>query len=225
MRTFAVSLLLFTLVASSSTAALRAQEKPAEGGDAKKEANAGDENEAVEKALAEDYRTESENDRPLAVVLAGIEEATNVVVDPAVPCLKTVERGMYQGTVKQVLNTVLAKVSDDLTYEVWRGVVYVTSKKNGNKVPPAAKLTKAAADVAGKKKITLDFEDAPLEDVVAALADRAGVPFEVAPKLERKIRLTVHARKVTVGAAIDIVCRLADLKVEADGDKNVIKPR
>ncbi len=147
----------------------------------------------------------------------------NVVVDPAVDATQAISLRLKDITVQNALELMVEQVGD-CTYEVWRGTLFFTSKKSPKPAPPPPALTDDAKKIAEEKRLTLNFPETPLEDVVAFLQDITGVNFVLGKGLEERT-VSFRVKDVTVGAALDIICRVAGLEIERAGDANVFKAR
>ncbi len=110
--------------------------------------------------------------------------------------------------------------SAKLAHQVWHGVVLIT-KKDEKVAEPEIKPTDGLKKVLATKKVTLNFDDTPIADVVAFLGDLTGEKFQVDKKVDLKVSLKL--KDASVGDAVAILCRAGNLKVVAENGENVFK--
>jgi len=116
----------------------------------------------------------------------------------------------------------IAASDDDFSYEVWRGFVFVSSKKQKSRVPPAADWGEKARKVVTEKRLTANFVDVSLPEVLDFLNDLTGLSFSTAQDVT-DLKVNLRCRDVPVSDALDVVCRLLGLKIVKAGDVSVLK--
>jgi hypothetical protein len=143
----------------------------------------------------------------------------NVVLDPSVDPKAKLTIQAKDVTARNALDLALS-TTKDATYEVWKGVVYVSVKGKAQKEPPAPALTEAA-----KKKLdsrfTFNFDESPIADVADFLSEAVGAKFGVAEKLD--VKVTARLRRARIADALDVLCRVSGTKLEVEGEKVVFK--
>jgi type II secretory pathway component HofQ len=185
---------------------------------------AAERDETVRKTLDDRKVTLNFDDTPLDDVLGFLRDITglDIITDPAVDLTSTVNLRLKDIKLRSALDLVLAS-QEDLMYDVWRGTVFITVATDPLPAPPEAKLTEAARKLAAERKLTLNFPDVPLRDVILFMQDITGLNFAVAEGFNPNVSLRV--KDIPLGDALDLICRLTGAKVEATGDVNVVKPR
>lgn len=179
--------------------------------------------EVVRKGLAKKL-TVNFDATSLDQVLTFVQDLTgiNLVVDLALDTKQTVTLQLEDVTVRSLLDLATASV-DDVTYAIWRGTLFFTSRKNPKPAPPPADLTDAARKLASRP-VSLNFPRTPLRDAVAFVSDITGMKLVVDRAVEDRI-VSFRLKDLSVEAALDVICRLAGLKVEKKGEANVITAR
>ncbi|MEZ0229105.1 MAG: hypothetical protein ACAI25_10810 [Planctomycetota bacterium] len=197
--------------------------------DEKKAAPANDDA-SIKKKLAEQKITVNFDGTPFLEVLQSLQELTdlNFVLDTAAH--ENVESDEVKVTLqeknavaKDVLDKVLAKAK--LSYEIWRGTVWIATKGN---LPGKAPRAKIAAETAKKleKTVTLNFDGTPLVEVLAFLKDLSGVKFSTDKDLDaEQIVVSLKLKAVKAADVVDILCRLTGLAVESKNGAIVFLPK
>lgn len=144
----------------------------------------------------------------------------NIVVDPDIDATQTLSVKEKAAPAKRVFERIAAEAGG--VHEVWKGVVLILKKGVKRKPPPAPKLT-ADAKEAWDRKISIHFPEAELSDVAKHLSQVSGANFECASNCDPKVFL--RFRDVRLGDAVDVICRVYELKIEAKGQANVFKHR
>jgi hypothetical protein len=163
-----------------------------------------------------------------ALAAQGRRLGVSVVVDEPVRAVLEKEKlATSSVTLKaasgRAILTALLAVKEDLTFEVWRGTVFVTSKTKSSKIPPVPALSDAAKKAWEKKSLDLECVRVPLKELAPALSKATGLEIAVGAKSEGTVSLS--ARSVSIGAALDLVCRLAGLKVVRAGAGVELRPQ
>jgi type II secretory pathway component GspD/PulD (secretin) len=187
--------------------------------DAKKKSSKDDDD--AKKKLEETTITLQVKDKPLGEVLASVagQVGLNFVVDPAVASLKV------NASFQKMPFTEAFPFFGELAgaqYEIWRGCIFVTSKKKPLAAPPAPKLSDEAAKAYDTKVLeSIDWTKKPLAQVAKELTEKSGIPFKVASGVTATIDLKLS--NVTLGVVADAVCRVAGLELVRSGKDNVFK--
>jgi hypothetical protein len=107
--------------------------------------------------------------------------------------------------------------STECTFEVWHGSIYVTPKSAPSPRPPVADLPPAAAKVWTTKTVDLSGESRTVAEVLSELRKATGLPLSVDPAV-KDATVSVRAKALPLGAAVDFACRAAGLKAVRLGD-------
>jgi len=160
----------------------------------------------------------------LGEALSMLEQITglNLVLDPSVSRSLRVTLQLKDISTRNAL-TLLMNSAGGCSYETWRGCVYVQLKTSPAPQPPAPELTDKARGMLGRS-VTLSFPATALSDIAAFLKDVTGLPFSAGPEVARRpVRL--RARNLTLGAALDVLCRVTRTRVvKAPGGGLVLTP-
>lgn len=165
-------------------------------------------------------------DVPIQDVFQFLQDITGitVVLDPALDAEAPVTLQVKDQKLRSALNHIVAALGADATYEVWRGTIFITSKSQPKPAPkdlPEAEGKKLAA-----KKVTVNFPDSPLADVVRFLSDIQGpdgVKLSVAPGVEKSVRLKM--KDATIADVLAVICRVYELDAAKEGEGLVLKGR
>lgn len=88
---------------------------------------------------------------------------------------------------------------------------------------PCAAPIAQASKAAGEKKVTLVFEDAPIAQVLRALAEHQGLNLMIAPGIEGAISLNL--KNVTWRQAVDLIMRTGRLHLERQDGVMMVFPK
>lgn len=158
-------------------------------------------------------------DLPLEDVFALLREASNLnlIVDPAAGTAERTVTLQQQGTTRAVLDQVLGDAR--LQMRVWSGALLVTAPGKDLGTPPVPGPDPAGQAIA-TRRVTLDFDGAPMSEVLSFIEDTAEVELELAPDAYRLVEgAEVHAklRDVTVPHALTILTHLHGLTWRTNG--------
>jgi hypothetical protein len=169
----------------------------------------------IHKKLAEHVVSFEQKGTLLADAVETLLEPADVcfVVDPAL-AEQTVELKLDEVPLEKALAKLVESAGAQL--EIWRGVVLITSKKKPLAEPPAPALSDAAKNGCAKK-ITHDFDAAPLSDVADFVKELGGFTIDV-PQQLKDVKVTVKLKDRTVGQVLDLVCRLHGLRIDRAGN-------
>jgi hypothetical protein len=208
-----------TLLVALACVARAEEKKPAANDDA-----------AVKKRLAEQKMTVDFDEKPAAEVVVAFRDLSglNVVLDAA--ARDELEADEVKVTLKlkdafakDVLEKILAKTK--LAHEVWKGIVWISTKDGLGGRPPKPKI---AAPMAKKleKTVNLDCEGTPLSEVFTLLKDVTGVAFKAAEGVDaEQIVVSVKLKDVKAADAVEVLCRLTGLAAESRNGGIVVIPR
>jgi type II secretory pathway component GspD/PulD (secretin) len=140
-------------------------------------------------------------------------------------------KAVSKGKVTMTLTDILAKnalelieTNANLEHHVWHGIVLVT-KKGTKLTEPEIKPTEGLKKALPKKRITANFNETPLSEVVPFLNDLTGEKFTVLAKVDaEKVMVSFKVRDVTLGDMVAILCRVTNLTIGADDGANKLKP-
>lgn len=125
-------------------------------------------------------------------------------------------------SVRNALDRVLA-VKKDLRYEVWRGCVFVTTKGDKEKPEPTLGKLEEKLDA---KRATVDFNETPLKDVVAFLADLGVAKLQVSKEIDQEqVKISLAMKNARVSDVLAVLARMTGLKVEEKDGSLTLGPR
>jgi hypothetical protein len=173
----------------------------------------------VEEALAKRRITLHMPETPANLAIQFVRDMTDVTVliDPAIDTDAPLKLRLGEVTLKAAMRHITAGLGPDITYEVWRGAILITSKKTP--LPePSFDLTPAAKK-ALERKVSVNFPDVPLDDVIRFLSEiqgAGGVKLALAPGVETKVSLKMRDRSIE--DVLAAICRLHALRLEKNGE-------
>jgi hypothetical protein len=125
---------------------------------------------------------------------------------------------------KDTMDKVLKKASSNLTYEVWKGTIWITTKAGVARKPEAATVDAATAKKL-ETKVTLSVEGESLADVFAKLKTQGNVAFSAAKEIDTKgVKVTLDVKDAKLSDVIDMLCRLLSFTAEAKDGAVVLSP-
>jgi type II secretory pathway component GspD/PulD (secretin) len=180
-----------------------------------------DPNAAIKKRLDGQKLTVNFDDTPLAEVMEFLHELTSVsFVFSKDARAKTADAKVKLKEKDALLKAILDKAlgGQKLAYEVWKGVIFVSAKDEKKDVP-SVKLEGDAKKKLEGKRLTLNFPDTPLSEVLQFLGDFSGVKFSAGEKVDaEKTSVAVKLKDCVAADALAIICRATGLKaVTKDG--------
>lgn len=195
------------------------QEKQGEKKDEKNE----DPDVQAQKKLDEQKLSLNFEDTPAAEVFDFLRDITGLNIVVATDALneKRITLKLKEVSVATALKLILA-VGDDVKHEVWRGVVFVSRKDEKPEPKASAKLSDAAK---GATKVSLNFVDTPLADVVDFLAELTALNFAIDAKVKKEQKVTLRAKDLPLSAIVDLLCRAHGLRLDVVDKVNVLKPQ
>ncbi len=118
----------------------------------------------------------------------------------------------------------LIEANAKLEHHVFHGVILIT-KKDEKVAEPEIKPTESMKKSLATKRVTVNFNETPLSEVVPFLSDLSGDNFKVSPKVDAEnVKLSFQVRDVSLGDAVAIICRLTGLTLGVDSGVNKFKP-
>ena len=99
----------------------------------------------------------------------------------------------------------------------WYRTVPVPSETSHGGASPRRGKVDPSRDTLGARRVTLSYEQAPLDDVTAAVRSVAGVNIVISPLVYRdrapeELLVTLSLRDVTIATALDWITRLVRLR-------------
>jgi hypothetical protein len=173
---------------------------------------------AIKKRLARHVRTRCHDGELVEEAIHALLDqmdggSVSFVVDPSVVGRKVSVKS-NEASVKAALTEMAGGVGAQ--WEIWRGVIFITSKKKPLEEPPAPALSDDA-----KKKcaatFTLNLEDTPLSEVASFLKKISGLSIEVPRELE-DVKVRHRVRERTLAQHLDLICRRHGLEIQRAGD-------
>jgi hypothetical protein len=126
---------------------------------------------------------------------------------------------------KDGLDALLKKASANLTYEVWKGTVWITTNA-GVALKPADSKVDAATAKKLEAKVKLEVENESLADVFGKLKTEGKVPFSAAKEIDTAgVKVTLQLHDAKLADVIDIMSRLLGFAAEGKDGAVVFSPR
>ncbi len=135
---------------------------------------------------------------------------TDIMTTP-IPCISKVK----------VLYNPVSKETDVVLYTVGKVEVKILRLGKALKIIPVPIVTtKSGVELSQSKRITLEFKDADIRDVINILSEVSGLNFVVDPEVKGTV--TIKLRNVPWKKALDIILKVNGLGMIEEGD-NIVR--
>lgn len=177
-----------------------------------------DPDKALAKRLESTPVTLNFDQTPLADVAAFLGDLSqvSVVVAPGVDADQPITAKLEGVSLKDALK-LIASSGKDLQARPWCGVLWIGPK--GQRLPAMPEVP-AAGKLA--KKVTLHFDETPLDEVLAFLQDVSGLKLTLTPAAQAKLKgatVTLAVRDMPAIRALTLIGALHRLSCQVEGDQ------